>query len=755
MPFFFSRRACLVAALATSVRVLADTTAGPVRLPAVEVTAAPSLADRHRLPQATETVTAPQLQATVNVVDTEDAVKYLPSIFLRKRNYGDTQPVMATRVWGVSSSARSLVYGDGILLTALIANNNSLGAPRWGIIAPAEIERVDVMYGPFAAAYPGNSMGAVLEITTRQPEQFEAAFTQTMAWQGFDLYDTHHVFRTTQSALSVGQRAGPLSFWLSGNFQDSHSQPLSYVTVPAFPAATTGGFSARNKLGDPAHVVGATGLLHTRMANAKAKVAYEVTPWLRAAYTFGVWRNDGDAAVETYLRNAAGEPTFAGLAGFASGYSELGQQHTAHSFTLKSDPTRAWDFGATASLYRMDRDWQRLPATAAANGTSFSRAGRVALLSGTAWSNLDVNGGWRSAPHDAAHAVTFGVHADRYTLRNPTYNTSDWRAGSPATSVATQGDGTTRTRALWAEETWRLVPAVKLTLGARYEEWRAYEGLNVNGATVVRQPAVRDRGLSPKASAAWAVSPQWLLTASLARAYRFATPAELYQLVSTGPTFTSPSPNLKPDNVVAAEVRLERRFDAGRLRVSLFEDNVHDAIISQFNPLVPGSAQVYSFLSNVDHVRARGVELVVERSHLGLPGLSASGSATYLDARTLALSGRASATAPAGAAQGRRLPNIPDWRATFVLTYRPDERWSFTAAGRYSGMMFTTLDNADVNPNTWQGFAAWFVADARVQCRLDAHWSASLGADNLLNRKYFLFHPFPQRTWVVDVKLAF
>ena len=70
-------------------------------------------------------------------------------------------------------------------------------------------------------------------------------------------------------------------------------------------------------------------------------------------------------------------------------------------------------------------------------------------------------------------------------------------------------------------------------------------------------------------------------------------------------------------------------------------------------------------------------------------------------------------------------------------------------------MMTTTLDAADTNPNTWQGFAAWFVADARVHCRINRDWSASIGADNLLNRAYFLFHPFPQRTIVAQLKYGF
>ena len=63
-------------------------------------------------------------------------MKYLPSVFLRKRNNGDTQATMATRVWGVSSSARSLIFADGVPLTALIANNNTIGGPRWGLVSP-------------------------------------------------------------------------------------------------------------------------------------------------------------------------------------------------------------------------------------------------------------------------------------------------------------------------------------------------------------------------------------------------------------------------------------------------------------------------------------------------------------------------------------------------------------------------------------------------------------------------------------------
>ncbi|HXF24658.1 MAG TPA: TonB-dependent receptor plug domain-containing protein, partial [Gemmatimonadaceae bacterium] len=164
----------------------------------------------------TASITAQKAKETVNLVDPEDAVKYLPSLYIRKRNYGDTQATIGTRVWGVSSSARSLVYADGVPLSALIANNNTIGGPRWGLVSPEEISRIDIMYGPYSAAYPGNSMGAVMEITTRQPSSLEGSVQQTQALQHYNLYGTDRTFGTSLTNATLGDRFGRFSFWASG-----------------------------------------------------------------------------------------------------------------------------------------------------------------------------------------------------------------------------------------------------------------------------------------------------------------------------------------------------------------------------------------------------------------------------------------------------------------------------------------------------------------------------------------------------------
>lgn len=705
---------------------------------------------------ATVTVTAKRVQETINLMDTEDAVKYLPSVFLRKRNNGDTQAVMASRVWGVSSSARSLVFADGVPITALIANNNTIGAPRWGLVAPEEIERIDMMYGPFSAAYSGSSMGAVMEISTRMPSKREGSISQTQTFMPFDLYATKQTFGTSQTSARIGDRWGKLSLSLSGNYQDSKSQPLGYVTATSFPSGTTGGFAATNKLNAAANILGATGLLHTQMSNAKAKVAFDITPTLRAAYTLGFWQNDADAGNASYItRN--GDATYAGQAGFASGTYAILQQHWSQSLSLRTNnPKGNWDFEVVGTQYDMNTDRQRFAIAAPTTGLEFASAGRVAVLSGTGWKTADAKGSWHAGGVSAKHIVSFGAHYDQYNLINPTFNTADWRAENPVTTtVASEGDGKTRSSAVWVQDSWRLTSSLRATFGGRYESWKAYDGYNVNGTTKVTQPTVDANKFSPKATLAWTATPDWTLTASVGKAYRFATAAELYQLVTTGTTFTSPDPNLKPDNVLSTELRAERAFTRGKAQLSLFNDDIHDAIISQFKPLVAGSSTLYSYLSNVEHVRARGAEVVFSENGVLIPKLELSGSATYLDAKTLALSGRASATASADAAVGKHLPNIPDWRANFVATYRPQTRVALSIGGRYSSALWTTLDNADLNPNVYQGFSGWFVMDAHANVKVSQHLSASLGADNVLNRKYFLFHPFPQRTFSSSLKLTF
>ncbi|MBC7437235.1 MAG: TonB-dependent receptor, partial [Bdellovibrionales bacterium] len=181
-----------------------------------------------QIPTTMEGITREQIEQTVNATDSEDALKYFPSLLVRKRYIGDyNHAVLSSRASGTGNSARSAVYADGILLSNYLGNG--VGGlsfpPRWGLVTPEEIERVDVMYGPFSAAYPGNSVGAVVDYVTRMPTRLEAHGKAGAVSQPFSLYGTNASYRAWQTSASAGNRNGDWAWFLNFNHTDSHGQP--------------------------------------------------------------------------------------------------------------------------------------------------------------------------------------------------------------------------------------------------------------------------------------------------------------------------------------------------------------------------------------------------------------------------------------------------------------------------------------------------------------------------------------------------
>ena len=814
MSAFNNRRALRAGLLlSVSLAALPAFADAPIDEVVVQSTAPSRDITRYDLPNDSNGLTGQQIEQTINMVDTEDALKYMPSLFLRKRNNGDTQAVLETRTWGVNSSARSLVYADDILLTALVANDNSNGAPRWGMVAPEEIDRIDVIYGPFAAEYPGNSMGGVVTIATRQPQDFGARIKQTESFQDFNLYDTHGTYRMDQTSASVGDRVGPFTWFVSGEHMHNFSQPLTFVTTGATinqsnfnsTYAATGAISAVSKTGLNAYVAGALGLLDTDMNTAKVKLGLDLGPDWRLSYMAGLWTNDSSTVPQTYLTSTAaatsGAPTYAGLSGFTGGQYHIEETHLMQAVSLKSDTQRSWDAEATASFYDYLYDRQTAPATTlvgttggptlksatAAQLTAFTPYGTRAQLDGTGWANADAKMIWR--PEGWGQDISGGVHVDHFELHDPTYNVLNWQAGNDAAlnpssllSRTSFGFGKSETAALWAQDAWKALPDLTLTAGGRLEWWRTFSGetgsllsaqngvasLNSTSSTSLLDDKVHgssaDAKFSPKGSITWQPLQEWSVRANYGIAYRFPTVFELYQNKVTGSApYTVPNPNLQPERDQSEELSIEHRDMLSKVRLALFWENDFDFIASQTSQLtINGISGLFTVNQNVGEIRNRGVELSGERDDVLIKGLSLSGSVTYLDGRIIQ-DGLINSTASAANGNksslvsviGKQVPSVPKWRSTVEVNYRPDDQWTFTGAVRYQGKMFSTLDNADTNYNVYQSFGSFLVADVRAHYEIMHGLSASFGVDNLNNDKYWLFHPFPQRTFAADVKASF
>jgi iron complex outermembrane receptor protein len=692
-----------------------------------------------RAPNTSVNVTAQAIAEKVNAMSVEETLKYVPSLVIRKRNIGDNFAPIATRTSGLGSSARSLIYADGALLSALIANNNGNGSPRWSLVTPGEIERIDVLYGPFSAAYSGNAIGGVVNITTRNPEKLEARVSVTSHLQSYRQYGTDLTLPSWQTSASIGDRFGAISLFASLTRTTANSQPISYITAATAPS---GAYDDVSKTNVPIKVLGAGGIEHHVQDTAKFKATWDVTPNIRARYVLGVWRDDTQGAVESYIGTYTTAFNSALYTRDALHFSHVGDV-TGHSDGI--------DWQVIGTRYRYARDWQNSPSpdsssAVAANGFISTRndlpnafnggAGVVTRQDGTGWDTLD-------ARLAMASGISIGAHFDHEVLNSATSSMANWLdAASALGQVRSASHGNTRTYALWAQDEWRIAPRIKLTLGGRQEWWRAWNGYNmtysasVNGA-VLPQPERDFAGFSPKASVEWGFAPQFVARLSAGQAFRMPTVGELYQTVATGTLLANPNPNLSPERARSVELALEHKARRGNLRISFLNEVIANALISQTGPLATGGTATY--VQNVDETRGRVVEIAADRREIfGKFDLQAS--ATFADVQTVK-----DAVFPS--AIGKTLPGVPRVKANAVLTFHPAGQISLSAAARYASRYWANLDNADTVGNTYQGFYRYFVVDLRAQFRVNDHFEFALGVDNVNNDNYFLFHPFPQRSY--------
>ncbi len=718
-----------------------------------------------QIPTTIEGVTREQIEHSINATDGEDALKYLPSLLVRKRYIGDyNHAVLSTRASGTGNPARSMVFADGILLSNYLGNGPT-NAPRWMMVAPEEIERVDVLYGPFSAAYAGNSVGAVVDYVTRMPTQFEAHAKMSYQRQPFDLYGTHDTFGGKQVAASVGNKAGDWAWLLSFSKTDSDGQPLTFPTrlVSAGTAGNagtpvSGAVLGNNRSNQPWYLLGTATQYSTQQDHIKAKLAYDFSPTVRAAYTLGWWHNESQGRPATYLRDAHGNPVYGGtvningrsyaLAPTDFNVSNEDLSHAMHGLSIKSNTKGMFDWELAASLYDYQTDSLRA-ATVAMPAALAGGAGRVVNSKGTGWNTLAAKGTWRPDGMQGAHIVDFGVQRDSYKLRTVENKTSDWISGS-AGAQNQAFSGNTQLVGLWAQDTWKLASQWKAVLGARAEHWNASQGQTANATTSVHHPERSENYLSPKAALAYQANAQWVLKASTGRAVRMPTVSELYQGgISGSGTLINNNPALKPEKSWTTELTAERDLSSaggeGVLRLTVFFEQTRDALYSQTNVLVTPNV---TNIQNVDAMRTKGLEAAYQAANVGVRGLDLAGSVTWTDSKI-------TRNDKFPASVGKWQPRIPQWRASAVTTYRPDAQWSYTVGARYSGKQYGTLDNTDPNGFAYQAASRYFTTDVRVRYQINKQFSAAVGIDNLNNYQFWAFHPYPQRSYVAELKVDY
>ncbi|NJS36123.1 MAG: TonB-dependent receptor, partial [Brachymonas sp.] len=536
----------------------------------------------------------------------EDTLRYLPSTTVRKRYFGDRNANVGGRSHGVLEPGRSLVYLDGYLISQLLGR---FDAPRWVMVNNEAIDRVDILYGPYSAIYPGNSIGTTVVITERKPKGFEASASLKYNHHSFKEYNTNDSFKGTMASARLASRADNGLWWGLGlQKQDVTGHPMGYANTLRTTAGQFGAVSGtqvngilrdKDTNGVDRAIFAANGIDHTKQDSINARLGYEISPTQEIEGRLSWWRNDSTVRVVNNLTNAAtGAPVWSGtvndgvnsfnLNSLSSSFapSKRDESNRQLGLTWKTKHATGWNASVVMTQYSVLSDVNRQTALiqpTADNGG----VGTVTRRDGTGWNTFEVQSTYTPRAGDFGngnHSLVFGLHRNAYKLRNTVRDATDWRSNE--TTLNQQYQGNTEVVALYAQDAWKLRPDLTLTTGLRHERYKQTNGSQFDKSVPLASQNVSyaDRSLSatsPKLSLAWAARDDLLLRASVGKGVRFPNVDEMFNGTKTSTSILINNPNLRPEQSQAMELTAEKFWDSANLRATFFRDDVKDAILRQ------------------------------------------------------------------------------------------------------------------------------------------------------------------------------
>lgn len=722
-----------------------------------------------------------------NAQTVEESIKFMPSLQIRQRFPGDPNGVMAIRGSDMFATGRNMVFVDGMPIHNFLQASFN-GAPRWSLVGPNEIEAVDVVYGGFSAEYSGNSIGGVVNITTRMPQKREFYTESSIMIQPYNnpFGGDKQVLLGNREFASYGDRfKDRLSVLASYNRIENQSQPQSYLMdntglgtgVAANPV--TGAYFIPDTRGTPSAIYGDSGVEKHHSSLYKIKLGFDITPTLLAAFTSAYEVRTSTGSPSTYLTNAAGQPFYTNGSQVASqdgskfdvisksfGLSE-NQRETLQlggGINGKISADSKWTVNSNVSSFNVLRDdrgnaYYGLGQTggpAAARALNSGADGQIQSFNNYNWFNADAKLSTNELFNNKKLSLLYGYHYDQYNLGFQQSKMTNYSAGIGAVNPNLNNTGRTSTHAGFVQGAYRFRPGWDVTAGVRYEDWSASNG--VVGSTIVP-----DRNLtatSPKVSLGYE-SGNWKYRYSFGRAHRFPVIAELFQSLATPLSITQANASLRPENATQHNWSVDYLIPRGFIRTSVFRDDIEDAIQSV---KTINSGVTTTGFQNIDKTSTTGVELIFQQSRVMKSKFDFSANGTWMNVQVDRHHNMISYTDPTGTPgnfdlTGKQIIRLPHYRANYFLTYHATNVWDLSLAGRFISDSFTDQDNKDYRNNVFGAVSGYHFMDFKTNYRFKirdvVNSRISVGINNLTGEQAWIVHPYPQRMFFAEVAFSF
>lgn len=702
------------------------------KLEEIVVTATRTEKDLNSAPGSVNVVTKKDIEKR-DIQTVDQALNTTSGVVVNRAAIRDTMSSLT--VGGIPGQSRTLVMIDGIPINSPYSGGIDLTG-----IAVYDVDKIEVVKGPFSSLYGGSAMGGVVNIFTRMPEKREAIIKSGYgtAWHRGEAEKDLVTFY----AGGGDKLFDKLRLFVSYDYKHTNGYPSTLNLQSSRPTAgITGWTQTTSNTGKTQYLIGNKGDEGWRNDNIAFKVGYDFTPTTKIMVQYRRSTFDySNESPETYLRNAAGKEVWSygsvKEGSFLSGAG--GSIRNVYNADLETVLFERAKIKFSLGYFDQNTRWYVTPTSSSA--TQEGGPGKLSD-SPTASYNADLQA---TIPVFNRNVLTVGGTFKGGWSDSQENSLTSWLDEGSKTALTYQAKGKDRTFAVFAQDEIQIFDNLTAYIGARQDWWETYDGYVYQSGTsgyTKSYDSRSDSSFSPKGALVYKPFKQTTLRTSAGQAFRSPTLYNLYRTwtTSSGVTYNS-NPDLKPETSTSWNAGVEQGLWKGAgVSVMYFENYIKDMIYTKT------VSATQKDTVNAGKGQSKGVELAIQQK-LDI-GLGFFANFTYTDSRITENEANP-------ASVDKQMTDIPRIMFNAGCDFEKGPV-SASLLGRYMGKRYSNDDNSDTVSSVYGSYDDFFTLDAKVSYKPVSWAETSFSVSNLLDREYYSSFPAPGRSWFLSLTLRY
>lgn len=698
----------------------------------IVITATRTEKDLASAPGSVNVVTKKDLEKR-NIQTVDEALNTTAGVVDKRAWLGDR--MSRVTVGGLPGQTRTLILLDGIALNSPYAGTVDLSG-----VAIEDMQKIEVVKGPFSSLYGGSAMGGVVNIITKMPDKREFTIKSGYgsAWSRGEAPNDLVTFYA-----SGGDKIhDKLRLFLSYDYKHTNGYPSDLNIQSSKPAASiTGWSSTKSVSGEARYLIGDKGSSEWQNDNIDFKLKYDFSETsninLRFLRTTTDWSSDEPS---TYLRDTSGNQVWSyGTVKEGSFLNTWGgSERNIYNMVFETELLQQAKVKLALGYIDQVKSWYVTP-----DSTSATLTGGPGKLTDTPTEaySADLQ---TTIPLFNIHTLTVGGTFKSESVDSQETNLSSWQNEKSTTNLAYEAKGRDRTLAIFFQDEIRLLENLTAYIGGREDWWETYDGYVYQAGTAGYPKNYESHSassFSPKGALVYKPFEQTTMRISAGKAFNSPTLYNLYKTWTTpkGVTYNS-NPNLEPETSTSWNAGVDQGLWKGATVSAMYFENYIEDMIYQKTV-----SSTQKDMVNAGKGRSRGVELAAQQKFD--IGLRLFANFTYTDSKITE-----NDTNPASV--GKQMTDLPRIMFNCGCDFEKGPV-SASLLGRYMGKRYKNDDNSDSTSDVDGSYDSFFTADAKVSYKPVSWAEASFSVSNLLDREYYSNSPAPGRSWFLSLTLKY